>query len=475
MSLINDMLRDLDRRGAGPRGDIETDGHRYPRAARAKTPWLAVPAVLALVGAGAWYGVWSQPSKTAEVALKTEAPEAFEPNVEKTTNVKPGHGADETAREDTPAEPEPVDSNPADTAGAPALAEALTAAPEPDVEPNRDARIESLLASAREAHARDRLTRPVGNNAYEYYQQVLALKAEQPEALAGLAAIAQRYRELAEAAMDRQALHLARRFLQRARSVRPGAEGIQASEQRLAKLEASESGAAPASTVEATSEASSPEASGSQEEAALSVRPDPASVDRRAAAKAQQLWSAGEPERARSLLETTLAGWSFESARPRSSADLLFDLYLDSGADVPARSLLEKGFWADDEKTQRRARLALRAGDVEGALALLESGAGQARGNESYRALQARLYYQQQRFEQAAGHYRSLLRDMGPRPEYWLGLGLAEDARERSAEALRAFERALGTGAYRGDAEVQKYLEQRISALKQTFDQSRET
>ncbi|WP_286903824.1 hypothetical protein [Marinimicrobium sp.] len=46
-----------------------------------------------------------------------------------------------------------------------------------------------------------------------------------------------------------------------------------------------------------------------------------------------------------------------------------------------------------------------------------------------------------------------------------MGLGLAEDARQRAAAALQAFEQALASGAYDGRESIRRYLEGRVDAL----------
>lgn len=447
MSLMNEMLKDLDRRGAGRDHDTLGDRHRAGHSGSVM-PWVVACGVVVLLAVAAtlwWWPDASEPSPLAGTSepepTQNETPtEPAEETSEKTsakTSMKPEIGAVERALS------EPRGADPWEQEKSEAALE-------------DQGRIDSLLEAARTARTRDRLTRPAGDNAYEYYQQVLAIAPEEPEALAGLAAIAQRYRELAEAAMDREALAAARRFLQRARSVRPGAEGIQASEARLASL--SEKAAQTASTPE-------PVAESAETHSSLSVRPDPASVDRSRADQAERWWSQGDPNRARTFLESTVQEWSFESAEPVRSIGVLFDLYLEAGEQARARELLERSELPTDEMAYRRAQLALVNGRADEALALLETDAEAAAENEAYRALMARLYYEQQRFEEAAANYRALLTDVGNRPAYWLGLGLARDAQEDAPAALNAFRQALASGAYRNDAAVREYLQNRVNAL----------
>ncbi|WP_347330948.1 hypothetical protein [Marinimicrobium locisalis] len=459
MSLMNDMLKDLDRRGA--RGDHDPLGDHH-RATRSVSIMPAVMAggvvILIVVIATLWW--WPESREPSPSAAASSASSSA-PTQVATTPVKRATAEASVEKPEVQAvEPllhEPSRSEPTMAEDGATSEEAAT----PEASAAKAELIANLLESARTARARDRLTRPVSDNAYEYYQQVLAMEPDQPEALAGLAAIAQRYRELAEAAMDREALTKARQFLQRARSVRPGVEGIQASEARLASL--AEASAKALANVPAEPKSAAEPATA---QSSLSVRPDPASVDRNRASQAERWWSQGDVKRARSLLEKTLREWSFEGTVPVQSIGVLFDVYLSAEELTRAQQLLADHPLPAEETLYRRAQLALATGQTEKALSLLESGAEEAARHEPYRALMARLYYEQKRFTEAANHYQALLTDMGERPAYWLGLGLAKDAQDDDPAALNAFSQALESGGYRNDAAVQEYLHNRVNALR---------
>lgn len=451
MSLMNEMLKDLDRRGAGRDHDTLGDHHRTAHSSSAILWGMACGfVVLIAVVAALWWSMVAETSTrvtaTDTAPIRMETP-AASPDESATSAPESQAVVAQVARET-----EAINRVFHEPHGSGRPTE-----PEPNVEHREQ--IETLLASARAARARDRLTRPVGDNAYEYYQQVLAIAPDEPEAVAGLAAIAQRYRELAEAAMDRGSLAAARQFLQRARSVRPGDEGIQISEARLATLADT---AAPATE---TDSYAAPTTASTGGDSSLSVRPDPASVDRRRADRAERLWSQGDTAQARALLETTLHEWSSAGVEPVESIGVLFELYLEADELGRARALLEQDRLPEDTRVYRRAQLALANGQRGEALALLEAGARGAAQNEAYRALMARLFYEQKRFAEAAAHYRALLTDMGSRPAYWLGLGLAQDAQNDVPAALKAFRQALESGAYREDAAVRDYLKSRVDAL----------
>jgi len=443
VSLMNDMLRDLDRRGGTSPNPAGPSTHRtqpmqsryFVGAGLAVLVALVIAALVfwSLVGAG---GEGSAPMTEQPMPAIDSAPVA----------------------ESTVAEPEPRMPATLDVEAAlsqPLTQEPVEAVPDESQDSGFSEDLQLLLDKARQARDRDRLTRPAGDNAYEYYQQVLALSADHPEALAGLAAIAQRYRELAEAAMDREALDEAQQFLRRARSVDPQLSGMQNSEARLETLRN-----------RSQSEGTEPETEKAADASSLNVQLDLASEDRRRAQQARQWWSRDQRSRARHFLEQTLAQWPEDRVPPTVSTVALVEFYLQESNDSQAEQLLnESRALSDDEHARLGAELWSLRGDNARALALLENAAEHAEGNEPYRALWARLNYEQGRHEQAANHYRQLLNDFGAQPAYWLGLGLAEDARQRAAAALQAFEQALASGAYDGRESIRRYLEGRVDAL----------
>lgn len=88
--------------------------------------------------------------------------------------------------------------------------------------PIDDSSIKAHLASAEKAMKEMRLTTPQRDNAYKYYQMVLAMYPDNVEALSGLQKIVDRYIQLITKARDEGRLDEARLYLQRAESVLPG-------------------------------------------------------------------------------------------------------------------------------------------------------------------------------------------------------------------------------------------------------------
>jgi serine/threonine protein kinase len=116
----------------------------------------------------------------------------------------------------------------------------VEAAPTPDTEPavqqdGQSAQITELLAQAEADIAALRLTSPKGENAYERYNDVLALDAGNPAAMDGLRGISQRYVDLAYGAINKGLLDDAAIYLLRAGRIEPPAQGLPAAKAALAK------------------------------------------------------------------------------------------------------------------------------------------------------------------------------------------------------------------------------------------------
>ncbi|MEK7844512.1 MAG: serine/threonine protein kinase, partial [Pseudomonadota bacterium] len=87
--------------------------------------------------------------------------------------------------------------------------------------------IQEYLAAAEKAMKATHLTTPVEDNAYSYYQMILAMEPGNTEARAGLQKIVDRYVQFIEKARIEGRLNNARLYLQRAESVLPGDPKLQ--------------------------------------------------------------------------------------------------------------------------------------------------------------------------------------------------------------------------------------------------------
>ena len=105
--------------------------------------------------------------------------------------------------------------------------EAAMAAPAEENEVTR------LLAAAEADLKTRRLTSPVGNNAWEKYQQVLSLSLAHLEAMAGMERVIDSYMELFGAAVEQEDFDKASGYLARIRELHPDSPRLEEGEQSL--------------------------------------------------------------------------------------------------------------------------------------------------------------------------------------------------------------------------------------------------
>lgn len=424
MSLLNDMLRDLERRGAK---DSKADSAELTAVTREQANrwprWLAVAVVLAGSVALVW-GNWA----------KEQAPTASSERL-----------SDQTFELAPTAKAEPVvQSLPASNAmpgrtDGPKLDQVAPAAQSP-----HQVTIDNLIAEAKRAMERDRLTSPSDDNAYDRYQQILLLSPEHPQALAGIERIVRRYETLIEHRLDHNEWARADTLLHRAKMIDPNHPAMAALEQRLHTKQTADK-------------------TGSVEEAHLEVTRNAASEDQYQSRQAQEALQQGRYREARERLEAFVAA---QPNAPYSNAKLV-SIYIDQGEIEAALKQLEWAEFPTGERTRLRARVDLVQGRPELAIERLEADLNEAQPNERYRALLAGLYYQSDRHAEATSAYRRLLESFGDRPAYWLGLALALDAQQHEASASAAYRHALDSGHYDtpDNRNVRDYITQRLVAL----------
>lgn len=349
-------------------------------------------------------------------------------------------------------------------------------------------KIGELLGLARAALLRDRLTSPFDDNAYSYYQQVLALDKHNPQALQGLTDLADRYLVIAKSSLAEGNLLRAKTLLHRAQLVAPEYAATQAFAKQLengfvvqnkTNLESSSLNApdqipaAPAesstgdlsgssTSTEAVAQIVSPDQSqiAADQTAYLSVTPNAQWQDSQQAQQAQQLIAQGKQPLAMAQLQRFLA----RAPRSPESTKVLLELYCQQGRAPAVEDLLKDAdFLPAAERNYYKARLALMAQQDDQAISLLEGQLNTAQSLEHYRALLAGLYQKNSRYAQAAETYRRLLSDFGEKPAYWLGYALALDALAQKALALQAYKRLDQFSELQ--VEVRTYVAQRIQAL----------
>ncbi|MCB1791569.1 MAG: protein kinase [Gammaproteobacteria bacterium] len=144
--------------------------------------------------------------------------------------------AAEMAEEATPADIELPDAAQPTAAGSLALVTSVE--PEPTVvRADAPDDIDVLLQSAARAIEQLRLTRPEGDNAYDYYHQVLAIDPGNAAANAGMDDIAARYTRMAQSALDDGNTARASRYIERGLGVQPADATLQALRDEITRRE----------------------------------------------------------------------------------------------------------------------------------------------------------------------------------------------------------------------------------------------
>ncbi|MFO1388076.1 tetratricopeptide repeat protein [Cellvibrio sp.] len=319
--------------------------------------------------------------------------------------------------------------------------------------------INDLLNQAERAISMDRLTVPIEDNAYNYYQKILVLSPNNNQAKEGLDKIASRYMAMAQDQINAGNLQQAQALIQRARFV--SERYVQAHEISIGEVAAQNLGAVASEKINAEPVISETIKSIPEAEAqSLSVTPNAAWKDEQLAKHAQELAQQGKQTEALALLKSFVAA----EQKPILSAALLADLYIQQANTQAATIVLQKATYLPiDISTKLHAQILVQQGEESEAISLLEKNIGSAQANESYGALLASLYHKTANYQQSILSYRGLLNHFGEKPAYWLGLALAYDGLGQTKNALQAYKR-LGEFPQLQE-QVKKYTDQRIAAL----------
>jgi MSHA biogenesis protein MshN len=327
--------------------------------------------------------------------------------------------------------------------------------------------INDLLQQAERAMGMDRLTAPVEDNAYGYYQKILSIDENNFDAKEGLDKIASRYLIKAQEQVQLGNSQQAEALVQRARFV--SARFVQAHEisigetknQVVAELNASSPKEtqesqqlvkAPAETIKPFAVAEAP---------VISVAPNAGWKDEQLAQHAQELIQQNKQAEALALLKAFVAS----EKQPALSAALLADLYIQQGNMQAAGIVIDKtNYLPVDTKAKLKAQILSANGENTEAITLLEQNLNAADTNESYRSLLASLYHKTANYQQSITSYQRLINSFGEKPAYWLGLALAYDGLSQHKSALQAYQRLREYPQLQ--EQVKKYTDQRIAALR---------
>jgi tetratricopeptide (TPR) repeat protein len=350
--------------------------------------------------------------------------------------------------------------------------------PEPVSEGSLSERIDGLMAEGDAALRLDRLTTPKEDNAYDRYMAVLALKPDHQPAQRGLNQVRIRYLEIVEIAIIKKYYYKVPELIRKARELGvsqvsidrliaglPEKDGKPTKEvlHRIAEYEASRGLQGKTKTLN-TSVMAEPTADSNNLESSVST---PSTVitssisqrDKTIAMEAQNLIHANQLSAAQFLLE------NFLGSQPASiyAYREMFNLRLQQGKIKMAEAMInDADHLPGGVFSYMVAQLLIHREDYKGALRALESQSPSIKTDASYYALQAGVYHKLGRHTQAAQIYRELLKQDVNNPTHWLGLAVALDATEKQG-ALAAFQKVQQLAV--GSESFLSYVRSRIGVL----------
>ena len=188
---------------------------RGTTTARTGMSWSSIALTLmivALVGAGAWWGWQEYPAffEKGDVDVAGEAPQEAETG----ETGEALAGTEETLPPDKAALEQPASKEPA--------------------APVEEDEVTRLLVAAEANLAARRLTSPAWNNAWDNYQRVLELVPAHPDAIQGMEQVIESYMELFRTAVEREAFDKAADYLATIRELYPDSPVLEEGEGRLA-------------------------------------------------------------------------------------------------------------------------------------------------------------------------------------------------------------------------------------------------
>jgi len=462
MSLLNDMLRDLSQRQPvldGTEGYDDKLLQASSIASKKRHAWikLSIFFVIVFIAVFSINYSFKKLSKTQPV-ISTDPKISLTKSPSERVSVPTAAVASAQMASSTAAEPAAIE---------PALEKV-----ENTVLQNH---IRDLLQQAERAMAMDRLTTPIEDNAYAYYQKILSMSADNNDAKEGLDKIAQRYLTKAQEQAQLGNLSQAEALLQRAKFVSTRfvdahtvefaelgnqALAVQATQQAIDVPVIAQPAQTEAVKSFVVAEAVTKEAV-AKEPPSVSVLPNAGWKDEQLAHHAQELIQKGKQAEAQTLLKNFVAN----EQKPALSAALLAELYIQQANSAAADIILEQtNYLAVDVKAKLKAQVLSLQGDDAQAITVLEKHLAASDVNEGYRSLLASLYHKTANYPQSILSYQRLMNSFGEKPAYWLGLALAYDGLSQPKNALQAYLRLRDFPQLQD--QVKQYTDQRIAALR---------
>lgn len=301
--------------------------------------------------------------------------------------------------------------------------------------------IDKILASGHRFFKRDRLMSPPEHNAFRYYEKVLSVEPNHPQALQGIKNIVGRYVFLAESVIAKNEDYKVAGLIKNAYHAGEKYMDVSPLLQRFSKYLPND---ALFTDTFSTDEKGHDQYDhdniihAQREETIDDFHSHVAlSADKKIASAAYDLYRDGDVISAEKMLNQFIPLSGFWG----DSNNLLLKIYLREGKFAEAEQLIHSsktlGVYQFAEKA---ARIMVTRGDIHGALDMLIAHSPELAKHKAYYLLLAGLYNNVGDFTQAAYWYRQLLSLDHEDARLWLGLAVSLDALNHVDDALKAFE-----------------------------------
>ncbi|OMH39530.1 lipopolysaccharide assembly protein LapB [Motiliproteus sp. MSK22-1] len=187
-------------------------------------------------------------------------------------------------------------------------------------------------------------------------------------------------------------------------------------------------------------------------------------ADRKQVEKASALIRKGLAEEAEKLLSKTL----INQPAAVESRQLLASLLLSQGRLKQASAILEKGLIEDPENQglrKVRARILMRNSKHAEAVKLLQFSMPELAADPQYHQLRAAALQGGKQYEEASSVYYQLLRQDSTQASWWLGLAISLEALEKRQQAFQAYKNVLQIPG--AALPLSEYAQQRIRLIGQ--------
>ncbi len=194
----------------------------------------------------------------------------------------------------------------------------------------------------------------------------------------------------------------------------------------------------------------------------LGVVLSPSALDLKTASDAISLFQVGKPAAAYSLMQTFVA----ENKVVDKTLGVLANRLLQDQRFSELSALLERaGKPLSPGLRQVKARWLLMQGEPELAVALLEPSLPDIETLPEYYALMASLYQRNGQAGKAFEHYSQLIQSNDTVADWWAGLGVAADQLGQGRQAMFAYQQAMSLPGL--NRALEQYIGQRLSALSE--------